>query len=436
MTDLEQLVEPHRVHRAVYTDPAIFAEEMDKVFGGTWVYVAHESQVPNPNDFFTTRLGLRPVIVTRDGDGELHVLFNRCAHRASTVCQEECGSARNFQCGYHGWTYSNRGDLVNVPFPTGYAEGLERSGRGLAQVPRLATHRGLIFATLNMDAPSLAEWLGPAAELIDGFVDRSPTGRIQVRNCQRMHFRGNWKLVWDNAGDGLHATFTHRSFMLLNEKRHGGARSLSQFKSNPDSAGMYADDLGNGHMFVDQRPGLKTSFWGTQRPIPGKETYGQRITDEFGDDAESVLEMAPGSMINLSIFPNLLIKGNTFETVDPLSVGETRLHTWVVAADGAPDDVNVLRMRIAEDFPSLGNPDDLEMFERCQDGLAIPEVEWVDMSKGIDDEVVLDNGVRRGQVTYETPMRGYLKAWKSLMDADPKRVVCGPDDVVREETRG
>ena len=121
---------------------------------------------------------------------------------------------------------------------------------------------------------------------------------------------------------------------------------------------------------------------------------------------------------------------------DPIAVGETRLHTWVVAAEGAPEDVNVLRMRIAEDFPSLGNPDDLEMFERCQDGLAIAEVEWVDMSKGIDDEVVLDNGVRRGQVTYETPMRGYFAAWKKLMEADPKRVVCGPDDVVREEIGG
>src|SRR5262245_44344091 len=202
--DLDQLVEPHRVHRSIYVDPAIFAEEMDKIFGGTWVYIAHESQIAKPNDFITTKLGLRPVIVTRDSDGELHVLLNRCAHRASTVCQEECGSAKHFQCGYHGWTYSNRGDLVNVPFPTGYPEEVVHGIRDLAQVPRLGSYRGLIFATLSPDAPSLAEWLGPAGPLIDEFVDRSPTRRIEVRNRQRMVYRGNWKLIWDNAADGLH----------------------------------------------------------------------------------------------------------------------------------------------------------------------------------------------------------------------------------------
>ena len=196
MSSFDTLVQPHRVHRSVYTDTDIFEAEMSKVFGGTWVYLAHESQVPEPNDFLASRLGLRPLIITRDSDGALHALFNRCAHRASTVCQDECGSARRFQCTYHGWTYSNRGDLVNVPFPDGYPADFHTEHHGLAQIPRLGTYRGLIFGTLNLDAPSLADWLGPAGPLIDGFVDRSPAGRIEVRNCQRMIYRGNWKLAW------------------------------------------------------------------------------------------------------------------------------------------------------------------------------------------------------------------------------------------------
>ena len=329
LDSLDALVQPHRVHRSVYTDNEVFAAEMQRVFGGAWVYLAHTSQIPNPDDFITTRMGLRPLIVTRDSDGTLHALFNRCAHRASTVCQAECGSARRFQCSYHGWTYSNTGELVNLPFAEGYPSSFDRADHGLAAVPRLGTFRGLIFGTLNLDAPSLSEWLGPAAALIDGFVDRSPSGRIQVRNCQRMVYRGNWKLAWDNAGDGLHPTFAHRSFVLLNERQHGGARSLSQFKASPDDTGMYGADLGNGHMFVDQRPGLAQSFFQTQRPVPGLEFYADQVAREHGDGAADVLEMAPGSMINLSIFPNLLIKGNHLETVDPVSVGETRLHTWV-----------------------------------------------------------------------------------------------------------
>ena len=434
MRDLDKLVQPHRVHRSVYVDPEIFAEEMEKIFGGAWVYLAHESQVPNPNDFVATMLGLRPLILTRDSDGDLHALLNRCAHRASSVCQAECGSAKNFQCAYHGWTYSNRGDLVTVPYQDGYPADFDKSEHGLLQVPRLATYRGLVFGTLSVDAPSLAEWLGPAAPLIDEFVDRSPTGRIEVRNRQRMIYRGNWKLAWDNAADGLHPTFAHRSFVLLNERQHGGARSLSQFKNSPDGTGMYGEDLGNGHMFVDQRPGLSGSFWDAQRPVPGREAFVAEMEAKYGDQLAEVLEMAPGSMVNLSIFPNLLIKGNHLETIDPVGVDETRLHTWVAAAEGAPEAVNVLRMRIAEDFPSLGNPDDLELFERCQQGLGIAEVEWIDMSKGLGDpaEEVSEDGVRRGPVTHEGPMRGYIRAWRELMEADPKRTVVVPEAVTRE----
>lgn len=432
--NLDGLVEPHRVHRSIYVDPDVFAAEMERVFGGAWVYLAHESQVPEPNDFTTARLGLRAVIVTRDSDGELHALFNRCSHRASTVCQSECGAARNFQCSYHGWTYSNRGDLVNIPFPEGYPDGFDRADHGLRQAPRLGLYRGLVFATLNPDAPALIDWLGPAAPLIDEFVDRSPGGRIELRNRQRMIYKGNWKLAWDNAADGLHPTFAHRSFLVLNERQHGGSRSLSQFKASPDDTGMYGDDLGNGHMFVDQRPGLARSFWETQRPVPGREWYADRIRAEYPDSGDEVLEAVPGSMVNLSIFPNLLIKGNHLEVVDPVSVDETRLHTWVAAAAGAPEEVNVMRMRIAEDFPSLGNPDDLELFERCQQGLGIAEIEWVDMSKGLGhpDQQVLDGGVRRGPVTHEGPMRGYIRAWLELMESDPPLEVAGPGPVLCE----
>src|ERR1700694_4293762 len=116
----EDLVEPGRAHRLIYVDPDIFSEEMVSVFAGTWVCPPHESEIAPPNDFRLSRLGLRPIIVTRDGDGEIHALFNRCAHRGSTVCQEERGNARRFQCSYHGWTYSSSGDLFTVPFESGY----------------------------------------------------------------------------------------------------------------------------------------------------------------------------------------------------------------------------------------------------------------------------------------------------------------------------
>jgi phenylpropionate dioxygenase-like ring-hydroxylating dioxygenase large terminal subunit len=422
--NLDELVQRDRVHRSIYVDPEIFADEMVKIFGGTWVYVAHESEIPNRNDFKTTRLGLRPVIVTRDDDGEIHLLFNRCSHRAATVCQQEAGNAKRFQCSYHGWTYSNTGALVGLPYPKGYGTDFDRSTRGLRAAPRVASYRGFLFATLNLDAPELEEWLGPAGPILDGFVDRAPAGRIVVRNRHRMTYRGNWKLAWDNAGDGLHPTYAHRSFVILNEERYGGAKSLSQFKHDPDETGMYGQDLGHGHIFVDQRPGMSRSFWATQRPIPSREPYEQELVERLGaDEAARALEAAPGSMINLSIFPNLLILGNQLQIVEPVAPAMTQLSVWVCAAEGVPEEVNVLRMRIAEDFPSIGNSDDVEIYERCQEGLAIPEIEWIDTSKGLAEETVDERGVRHAPVTYETPIRGYLEEWKRLMASDPKLVV-------------
>jgi phenylpropionate dioxygenase-like ring-hydroxylating dioxygenase large terminal subunit len=277
---------------------------------------------------------------------------------------------------------------------------------------------------MNPDVDDVPTWLAGAKLYLDYFIDRAPGGNLSVRNKHRLTFNGNWKLAWDNAGDGLHATFAHKSFALLNEVRYGGAKSLSQFKHTPDDTGMFGEDCGNGHIFVDQRPGISGSFWETQRPIPGREHQAETIRAEHGENADAVLEAAPGAMINLSIFPNLLIKGNQMEILTPKSVGRSELHLWICAAADAPDEVNTLRMRIAEDFPTLGNPDDVDIYERCQRGLTnVPEIEWMDVSKGIGTETSeMRNGVEvlRAPVTYETPIRGYLKEWKRAMAADPK----------------
>jgi phenylpropionate dioxygenase-like ring-hydroxylating dioxygenase large terminal subunit len=117
---IRRLVRGDSVHRTLYTERSVFDKEMVRVFGGTWTYLAHESQIPKADDFVTTQLGVRPVIVSRDGGGKINVLLNRCTHRGSTVCREPTGSAKRFQCPYHAWTFSNDGRLESVPWPKGY----------------------------------------------------------------------------------------------------------------------------------------------------------------------------------------------------------------------------------------------------------------------------------------------------------------------------
>ena len=85
------LVQPDRVHRAVYADPAIFELEMERIFGRAWLMVGHESQVKAPGDYFTTRMGRESVIVIRNSEKEIAILINRCAHRGSMVCAETSG---------------------------------------------------------------------------------------------------------------------------------------------------------------------------------------------------------------------------------------------------------------------------------------------------------------------------------------------------------
>jgi 2-chlorobenzoate 1,2-dioxygenase len=116
---IKGLVEADRVHRAVYTDPALFELEMERLFGRAWLCLGHESQVPAPGDFFTTRMARQPVIVTRDADGAIHVLLNRCAHRGARVCEAAAGHAPQLVCPYHGWTYAPDGTLSGVPLPEG-----------------------------------------------------------------------------------------------------------------------------------------------------------------------------------------------------------------------------------------------------------------------------------------------------------------------------
>jgi phenylpropionate dioxygenase-like ring-hydroxylating dioxygenase large terminal subunit len=283
----DDLVQEHRVHRSLYTDPSIFAEEMIKVFGGTWVYLGHETEIPRQNDFVARRLGLRPIILTRGGDGRIHALLNRCSHRAATVCRQSEGSARHFICGYHGWTYSNIGELVSVPGEDAYGPEFRRSNYDLAKIPRLENYRGFIFGTLNRDAPALVEHLGTARPLIDQWLDRYPGAELIVRSAaHRMVMRANWKLVYDNAGDGYHPPFSHRSLLRMTARRYGADRDMSYFGTgDPDDCRMYTQSLINGHTFFDQRLEMHAdSAWRRQRPQPGREAYEAQLRERLGDE--------------------------------------------------------------------------------------------------------------------------------------------------------
>jgi phenylpropionate dioxygenase-like ring-hydroxylating dioxygenase large terminal subunit len=436
-TFFDGLVHEDRVHRSIYTDAAIFEREMTHIFGAVWVYLAHESQIPNTDDYITARLGLRPLIVARDSGGRIRALYNRCTHRGARICRHERGNARTFQCAYHGWTFFNSGRLRGVPWPEGYACDFKDPQFNLAQVPRVESYRGFVFGTLNLDAPPLLDYLGGIRGPMDEWLDRHPGGKVEVREANRLKYKGNWKLAYDNAADGYHVVFSHRSLLEM-EKRLAKEeeKGMSFYMGKPDEAPMYVQSFGRGHHFKDKRPAVAKrpgALWELEAAHPGMEHFAARIREKLQEKAGHALDLAAAETVNINVFPNLSILGNHIQVFTPLAVDETDT-TWyaTVVVDeagelgGALDEVNALRLRTQEAFPNFGEVDDAANFEEIQRGLAACEDEWVYMHRGlgIPGRVRTEpDGSLKAPATDEVFMREHMKEWKRLMRTEPRIAV-------------
>lgn len=107
----------YRANRVMFTDEELFELEMKHIFEGNWVYLAHESQVAEPGDYFTTYIGRQPIVITRDKDGGLNCLINACAHRGAMPCRRKTDNRLTLTCPFHGWTFRNSGELLKVKDP-------------------------------------------------------------------------------------------------------------------------------------------------------------------------------------------------------------------------------------------------------------------------------------------------------------------------------
>jgi phenylpropionate dioxygenase-like ring-hydroxylating dioxygenase large terminal subunit len=404
-------VRPDRVHRNAYLDPGLFTEELDRIFHRTWIYVGHESELSRPGDYRTTTIGRQPVIVTRDRAGAVHVLMNRCTHRAATVCQAASGNSATFRCEYHGWTFRNTGELVAPTFSGGYDPAdFTAADYALARAPRVDTYRGLIFASLATDGEPLLEHLGRATEYLDLAVDLAPAGTIRLgAGTHRYSYRGNWKLQSENGVDGYHPNFVHKAFFETS--------GLGAGLFGPGSTGR-AGSLGRGHAVLDFRS-MMEPLMRQRLATPAGARAVDRLTERLGDrDRATEVFLANGTQgFNLLIFPNLQIIGCQLRVIHPRAVDHTEVDLHPYLHDGAGDEENAARLRVHEAFygPSGGGgPDDVEMFDRVATGLAVQSVEWLPLLRGLRRELV-DGEARWGHVTDEQPQRGFYHRWLELM---------------------
>lgn len=157
-----------KLHRSVFTDQALFDLEMKYIFEGNWVYLAHESQIPNNNDYYTTYIGRQPILIARNRNGELNAMINACSHRGAQLCRHKRGNKTTYTCPFHGWTFNNSGKLLKVKDPSdaGYSDCFNQDGsHDLKKVARFESYKGFLFGSLNPDVPSLQEFLGKPPKL-------------------------------------------------------------------------------------------------------------------------------------------------------------------------------------------------------------------------------------------------------------------------------
>ena len=287
---------------------------------------------------------------------------------------------------------------------------------------------------MNPDAPSLSDYLGGAKKPIDEWLDRNPGSRVVVCEANRLKFKGNWKLAYDNAADGYHVVFSHRSLLEMeNRLLPDPTKGMSFYMGKPDEAPMYLQVFPHGHHFKDKRPNIDKrpgALWEKEAPHPGMAHFESSIRRKLGQKAGKALDLAAAEAVNINVFPNLSILGNHIQVFQPLAADETD-STWyaTVVVDeagelgGAADDVNALRLRTQEAFPGFGEVDDAANFEEIQRGLAACEDEWVYMHRGLGIPGRVQtrpDGSLVAPATDEAFMRAHMQEWKRLMSSEPR----------------
>lgn len=371
----------YRCRRDIFTDEALFELEMKSIFEGNWVFLAHESQIPEPNDYFTTWIGRQPIVITRDKAGELHAVINACAHRGAMLCRRKHGNKATFTCQFHGWTFGNTGKLLKVKdgktgeYPPSFNTG---GSHDLARVPRFESYRGFLFGSINPDVAPLEEHLGAAKVVIDQIVDQAPDGLEVLRGNSSYVYDGNWKLQMENGADGYHVSSVHWNYSATMGHRNYEAEGTHTVDANGWSksvGGVYSFE--NGHIL------LWTNLLNPEvRPV---YAHQDELTQRLGKDRAGFIV---GQTRNLGLYPNVYLMdqfSTQIRVVRPIAVNQTEVTIYCFAPKGESAAERTLRIRQYEDFfnvSGMGTPDDLEEFRACQTSYQGADDLWNDLSRG------------------------------------------------------
>ncbi|MDA0821187.1 MAG: aromatic ring-hydroxylating dioxygenase subunit alpha [Proteobacteria bacterium] len=393
----------------VFTDKAYYDREQEAIFrGDAWSFVGLEAELPNSGDYKSTFIGETPVLVTRDNDGNINVMQNRCAHRGALVCRERRGNTRRLQCVYHQWAYDLKGQLRGVPFRAGIAgkggmpEGFDLTEHGLNRL-RSASINGLIFATFSRAVVSLEEFLGP---MIIASIQRIFNRPIEILGDQRQYIHGNWKLYAENTRDPYHASLLHlfhTTFGLYRSSQTGeclmdGAHRHSMLYAKASSSNTALER----EVFKDVRSYDENFKLADSSVLQGRPDFDDGIT-----------------LVIMALFPNLVIQqiANTLAVRQSVTDGADGFELVWTHFGYLDDDEEMRNIRIKQS--NLIGP---AGYVSMEDGEAVEIVQKaVRRDRGAGSYIAMGGGVAEDadHLVTESAIIGFWQHYKSMLGIAP-----------------
>lgn len=329
------------VAREMFSEESIHKAELRNIFARCWLYLAHESEIPNRGDYVSVMMGTESVIVARSFDGKIRAFLNSCRHRGNRVCRFDRGNTKTFVCSYHGWAFGTSGNLVGVPGNDSlYFNKIDKSKWGLVPVAQVQSYRGLIFGTFDEEAPSLDDYLGDMRWGLDLLLDQGDL--IAVPGTIRWSMECNWKFAADNAiGDMYHGGWTHRSAILAGHTSGNGASlNLAHDLTALDPTDGFTMVTAYGHGFnVDFVEGVAGSKVDPNSPLTAwrrDPATRQRLGDFRGRIHRS----------NQNVFPNLFVNTGSRDLMVRQPISPTRTEVWKTVLIDRNADPETQRMQI------------------------------------------------------------------------------------------